>query len=94
MISIIIPCYNEQETLPVFYKAASAVLEDIGCNYELLFVDDGSWDRTLAILKTLAGEDVHVTYLSFSRNFTLCLTATRYFLPLSPDWATGPLMNG
>lgn len=69
MISIIIPCYNEQETLPVFYKAASAVLEDIGCNYELLFVDDGSWDRTLAILKTLAGEDVHVTYLSFSRNF-------------------------
>lgn len=69
MISIIIPCYNEQETLPVFYKAASAVLEDIGCNYELLFVDDGSWDRTLAILKTLAGEDVHVAYLSFSRNF-------------------------
>lgn len=36
----------------------------------------------------------HNTPLSFSRIFTLCLTATRYFLPLSPDWATGPLMNG
>ena len=41
MISLIIPCYNEQETLPVFYKAATAVLQNLGCEYELLFVKIG-----------------------------------------------------
>jgi Glycosyltransferases involved in cell wall biogenesis len=51
MISLIIPCYNEQETLPVFYKAATAVLQNLGCEYELLFVNDGSSDRTLAIVR-------------------------------------------
>lgn len=69
MISLIIPCYNEQESLPIFYKEVTSVARRMGSDYELLFVDDGSKDRTLPILKELAVQDEHVTYFSFSRNF-------------------------
>lgn len=69
MITLIVPCYNEQETLPIFYKEVSAVVQDMNIDYELIFVNDGSKDQTLAILKVLAKEDSHVFYLSFSRNF-------------------------
>jgi len=69
MITLIIPCYNEQESLPVFYQAVTSVLEEMECSYELLFVDDGSKDQTLQILKDIANQDVNVRYLSFSRNF-------------------------
>lgn len=69
MISIIVPCYNEQEALPHFYREAAAVLRGMDCGYELLFVNDGSKDGTLAELKRLSEEDEHVFYLSFSRNF-------------------------
>lgn len=68
-ISLIIPCYNEQEALPVFYKEASSVLEKMTDDYELIFVNDGSTDQTLAQLKEFAQENTHVTYISFSRNF-------------------------
>lgn len=69
MISLIIPCYNEQESLPIFYREVTSVARRMGSDYELLFVDDGSKDRTLPILKELAAQDEHVTYFSFSRNF-------------------------
>ena len=69
MISLIIPCYNEQESLPIFYKEVTSVARRMGSDYELLFVVDGSKDRTLPILKELAAQDEHVTYFSFSRNF-------------------------
>lgn len=69
MISIIIPCYNEQESLPIFYKETTAVLQNMDADYELLFIDDGSKDQTLEILKSLADKDSHVKYFSFSRNF-------------------------
>ncbi|MCD7746055.1 MAG: glycosyltransferase family 2 protein [Lachnospiraceae bacterium] len=68
-LTIIIPCYNEQEALPLFYKEVSKVLSDIQCRYELIFVNDGSKDDTLAILKQLAESDSHITWISFSRNF-------------------------
>lgn len=69
MISIIIPCYNEEEALPLFYKEASRVLHTMDEDYEFIFVNDGSKDKTLQILKNLAENDKHVIYLSFSRNF-------------------------
>ena len=69
MISLIIPCYNEQESLPIFYREITSVARRMESEYELLFVDDGSKDRTLPILKELAAQDEHVTYFSFSRNF-------------------------
>ena len=68
-ISIIIPCYNEEESLPAFYAEAKKVLDEIGSDYELLFVNDGSKDGTLSMLKGLAENDGHVKYVSFSRNF-------------------------
>ncbi|MCD7716307.1 MAG: glycosyltransferase family 2 protein [Lachnospiraceae bacterium] len=68
-ISLIIPCYNEQETVPLFYAETSRVLNDMDCEYEFVFVNDGSADDTLKIIKELAETDEHITYLSFSRNF-------------------------
>ena len=51
MISLIIPCFNEEESLPLFYPEATSVLRQMNCDYELIFVNDGSRDRTLEIFK-------------------------------------------
>ena len=69
MISVIVPCYNEEEALPLFYKEATVVLSGMETDYELLLVNDGSKDNTLSVMKDLAEKDEHVKYLSFSRNF-------------------------
>ena len=69
MISIIIPCYNEQEALPLFLREITRILAQIDDEYELIFVNDGSSDKTLDELRTFAQSDSHITYLSFSRNF-------------------------
>ena len=68
-LSLIVPCFNEQEALPLFYEEVTRVLKTMQCAYEILFVNDGSRDETLAILKGFAEKDEHVTYLSLSRNF-------------------------
>lgn len=69
-LTIIVPCYNEQEAVPLFYREAVSVLEPIGdLSFELLFVDDGSKDGTLDVLRGLAESDRRVKYLSFARNF-------------------------
>ena len=68
-ISIIIPCYNEQEAVPLFYTESMRVLKELNYEYELIFVNDGSKDQTLAAIKDLCAADPHVVYLSFSRNF-------------------------
>lgn len=69
VLSLIVPCYNEQEALPLFYEEATRVLSTMACDYVLLFVNDGSRDDTLNILRKLSALDSHVSYLSFSRNF-------------------------
>ena len=68
-MTLIVPCYNEEEALPIFYKETVKVLKSIDYSYELLFVNDGSKDQTLNILKDISNNDPNVTYLSFSRNF-------------------------
>ena len=68
-ISLIIPCYNEEEALPFFYKEVKRVMEGLDYSYELLFVNDGSKDNTLDLLKEYGKTDTCVKYLSFSRNF-------------------------
>ena len=68
-ISLLIPCYNEQEALPLFYREAAAVLGQMTYDYEMIFINDGSKDQTLAVIKELAEQDRRVRYLSFSRNF-------------------------
>ena len=69
-ISIIIPCYNEQEAIPIFYDAITKTAEEIPqVKMEFLFVNDGSKDRSLAEMKRLAELDERVKYVNFSRNF-------------------------
>ena len=69
-ISIVIPCFNEEEALPVYYEEMSRIMKHMqGVDFELLFVDDGSSDRTLGIMKSLHERDERCKYLSFSRNF-------------------------
>jgi glucosyltransferase len=71
-LALVVPCYNEEKTIPIFYETVEKIKEQIPAKITYYFVDDGSKDRTLAILRTLTynnppGGDVH--YISFSRNF-------------------------
>ncbi|MGM9666350.1 MAG: glycosyltransferase family 2 protein [Eubacteriales bacterium] len=69
-ISLIIPCYNEEEALLPLYEELCRVMTSMSdYEFEALFIDDGSKDRTLEILKKLAADDARVKYISFSRNF-------------------------
>ena len=69
-ISLIIPCFNEEEALPLFYREEDRVAGMLGeFEFELLFIDDGSKDQTLTVLQDLALKDKRVSYFSFSRNF-------------------------
>ena len=69
LLSIVLPVYNEQEVLPKLFQVLPSVLAKIGCDYELIFIDDGSRDSTRAILNAEAVHDSRVKVLSFSRNF-------------------------
>ena len=73
LISVIVPCYNEEAALPLFLdalrKTAAELYDEFACNTELLFVDDGSRDATLSVLRDAARTESNVRYLSFSRNF-------------------------
>ena len=69
-ISIIVPCYNEEESLPIFYKEIDRISKDMKeVVFEFLFINDGSRDKTLEILRNMAKKDDRVRYISFSRNF-------------------------
>ena len=69
-MTIIVPCYNEEEALPYFYEEISKIRQQLTeISLKLLFINDGSTDNTLAILKKLASSDSSVYYISFSRNF-------------------------
>ena len=70
-ISIVVPCYNEEESLPLFYDEVNKITEQMKkkCEFEFVFVNDGSKDHTLEELRKLAKKDKRVRYISFSRNF-------------------------
>ena len=69
-ISVIVPCYNEEEAIPFFYRKIAMVTEDMSdYDFEIIFVNDGSYDSTLDVIHKLADEDTRVKYLDFSRNF-------------------------
>lgn len=69
-ITVIVPCYNEQEALHYYYEEMSRVMNEMKeVGFELLFINDGSKDKTLEVIKELASKDERVKYISFSRNF-------------------------
>ena len=66
-ITAVVPCYNEEEALGLFYEELNRVTEEMrDCEFEILFVNDGSKDRTLELMKELAEKDGRVKYISFS----------------------------
>ena len=73
LISLVVPSYNEEEAMPLFYKEAARVAAGMeqshGAEFEFIFVDDGSKDKTLQVARRLHDQDPRVRYVSFSRNF-------------------------
>ena len=69
-VTLIVPCYNEEESLPIFYRAADEVMDSLpDYDFTLLLVNDGSSDGTLALMRELSTRDARVQYITFSRNF-------------------------
>jgi len=69
-ISVVVPCYNEQESIPYFYEEIKRIEQKLAdYEFEIILIDDGSSDDTLKIAKNLAGKDSQIKYVSFSRNF-------------------------
>lgn len=71
LLSIVVPCYNEQDAMPIFYNEVFKVAEKMknSVDFEIIFVDDGSNDNTLQVARDLSEKDNRIKYLSFSRNF-------------------------
>ena len=70
LLSIIVPCKNEEQAVPIFYSEFLKVAEEMGkINFEIIFVEDGSTDNTLGIIRDMSAKDPRVRYISFSRNF-------------------------
>lgn len=68
-ISIIVPCYNEEQAIPYFYKEITKVAEGMKYDFEFIFVNDGSKDKTISVIKEYTEKDKRVKYINFSRNF-------------------------
>ena len=69
IFSIVVPVHNEEETIQIFYDAVQSLKQSLPVTLHYHFVDDGSTDQTLSILRTLSNQDSNVHFLSFSRNF-------------------------
>lgn len=74
LVSVVVPCYNEEEVLPMFYEEITKVTDQMSADFpelefEFLFINDGSKDKTLELFRILADKDKRVRYISFSRNF-------------------------
>ncbi len=69
LISIVVPCFNEEASIPIFYNEIQKIIKQMNSNFELIFIDDGSTDATLETIKKLNKIDNQIKYISFSRNF-------------------------
>ena len=70
LCSIIVPCYNEEDAIPIYYNTVSPIIDKISdLEFEFWFIDDGSTDNTLNVVKSLRNDDKRVHFVSFSRNF-------------------------
>src|SRR3990170_6649564 len=69
LLSVVVPAYNEEEVLPEFHKRISAVLESMAIDAEIVYVNDGSIDHTLAVMQCIRESDPRVGIVDLSRNF-------------------------
>ena len=69
LISIVVPCFNEEEAIPIFYNEMLKITKKMNVDFEIIFVNDGSNDTTLDVIKNLSINDNQIRYISFSRNF-------------------------
>ena len=71
LLSVVVPCYNEEDSVPIFYNEIVKIAEQMkeNVNFEFIFSDDGSGDKTLSVLRDLSVKDNRVKYVSLSRNF-------------------------
>jgi glycosyltransferase involved in cell wall biosynthesis len=69
MISVVVPIFNEEENIPLFHEAIADVLKDVGEEWEVVYINDGSRDSSLALLRGLQAEDYHVLVVDLSRNW-------------------------
>ncbi|RLK63633.1 glycosyltransferase [Atopobacter sp. AH10] len=69
LLSVIVPCFNEEESIPLYYEAMEKIRQHLPVDLEYIFVNDGSKDQTLDLLRALSSEAPNVHYISFSRNF-------------------------
>lgn len=69
LISVVIPVFNEEWNIPIISNSIASLFNAIPYDYEIIFVNDGSTDNSLQALKTVASENKHIKYISFSRNF-------------------------
>lgn len=83
-LSLIIPCFNEEETIPIFLETVSPILESINLSYELIFINDGSQDNTLLTLQAAKNKHPQIRTLNLSRNF-----GKEAALTAGLDFATG-----
>ena len=68
-VTLLIPCYNEEESLPLLYDTLVPIMDDARYDWELLFINDGSTDHTLSAIQALRGKDPRISYIDLSRNF-------------------------
>ena len=68
-ISILVPCYNEEQVLPLFIQSITPLMDNTKYEWELLLIDDGSTDKTLSIMQQAHQQVDHIHYLELSRNF-------------------------
>ena len=70
LISLIVPCYNEEESVPLFVKEIKRIQEEMNyVDFEIVFVDDGSKDKTIEKLRDASKDNSNIKYISFSKNF-------------------------
>ena len=86
-VSIVIPVYEEEESIPELYKALTKVMGALKRDYEIIFIDDGSKDSTMKVLEAIQKKDDHVVVVSFRRNFGQTAAMAAGF-----DYATGDIL--
>lgn len=85
-ISVVVPCYNEQESLPELFEKLEAVIAELRCEAEYLFIDDGSTDRTVAALRELRARSPRVNIISFRRNYGKSAALSAGFREVDGDY--------